>query len=316
MSVKKVLVIGELNVDILLNDIQGFPVMGKEIIANKMNTVLGSSSAIFASNLAALGIDVTFCGTIGADANAKLILKSLEKAGVHTKYVKQIDSESTGATIILNYGEDRANVTYTGAMNSLTYDMIPWNKIPDYDHVHISNFFIQKGIRPEINKIFKYLKYYGVTTSLDMQWDVEEKWDYDFKEGLKYVDIFLPNETEILKLTGAESLNGAIRKIQPYGGKLIVKRGSSGSLGVFDDHVVECDAFQIEPFVDAIGAGDSFNSGFILKFLEGAAMEECLEMGNKIGAINTTAPGGTKAFEDQEQLKLKLNSLRKDEIKG
>lgn len=309
MSAKKILVIGELNVDILLNHIQGFPEVGKEILASNMSTVLGSSSAIFASNLASLGATVSFCGTIGRDGNADIVLASLRKSQVDTQHIHIAPNENTGATIILNYNQDRANITYCGAINSLTPDLIPWRKIHEFDHVHISNFFIQKGIRVNIIEIFKRLKDYGVTTSLDMQWDVEEKWDFDYKRGLQFVDIFLPNEKEILRLTQSKTLKQAIGKIQPYEGNLIIKQGISGSIGIHKNKKVACPAYHLKPFVDAIGAGDSFNAGFILKFLEEAPLEECLKMGNMIGAISTTATGGTKAFENKESIRKRLSQL-------
>ncbi|AVR47119.1 carbohydrate kinase family protein [Christiangramia fulva] len=309
MSAKKILVIGELNVDILLNHILGFPEVGKEILASNMSTVLGSSSAIFASNLASLGAKVSFCGTIGQDAYADIVLASLRKSQVATQFIHTVSEENTGATIILNYNQDRANITYCGAMDSLTSDLIPWQKISEFDHIHISNFFIQKGIRDDIIEIFKRIKGYGVTTSLDMQWDVEEKWDFDYKRGLQFIDIFLPNEAEILKLTKSKTLQQAIGKIQPYDGYLVIKQGIKGSRGIHKNEEVVCPAYHLKPFVDAIGAGDSFNAGFILKFLEEASLEECLDMGNKIGAISTTATGGTKAFENKKSIEKRLSQL-------
>ena len=60
-----VIVIGELNVDLILNQIDAFPEIGKEKLADNMTLTLGSSSAIFASNLSALGMRVSFIGKIG-----------------------------------------------------------------------------------------------------------------------------------------------------------------------------------------------------------------------------------------------------------
>jgi len=78
MTKKKfdVIVVGELNVDLILNSIDSFPEMGKEKIAKNMNLTLGSSSAIFASNLSSLGAQVGFIGKIGNDAFGFFILFS------------------------------------------------------------------------------------------------------------------------------------------------------------------------------------------------------------------------------------------------
>ncbi|MGY5846136.1 carbohydrate kinase family protein [Salegentibacter sp. HM20] len=310
---KKILVIGELNVDILLNGIQGFPQMGKEILADTMKVVLGSSSAIFAANAAALGASVSFCGKVGQDDYGKLCVQSLTDMQVDTRYISISPKKNTGATLILNYEQDRANITYCGAMAEFIINDIPWDHIADFDHVHLSNFFVQEGIRDHIIPIFKKLKSCGVSTSLDIQWDVLERWDFDYKNCLAYVDFFLPNESELVALTGTETVEQAITEIKKYSKYLALKMGNEGSLGVHQQEFIKTEAFCPEKFVDAIGAGDSFNAGFITHFLETQNFKESLIRGNLMGAANTTATGGTQAFTDKNNLLQVLNKLKNAE---
>lgn len=103
-----ILAIGELNVDLILNNIDGEPEVGKEKFAGDMILTLGSSTAIFAANAAALGAKVGFVGMIGQDTLGNLIRESLEAKGVDTSMLIETDEHSSGATIVLNYGEDRA----------------------------------------------------------------------------------------------------------------------------------------------------------------------------------------------------------------
>jgi len=119
-----ILVVGELNVDLILNDIAGFPAMGKEILADEMALTLGSSSAIFASNISTLGASVAFLGKVGQDQFGDLVLDSLKRKNVNTQYIKRSTTAQTGATIVLNYSEDRAMVTHPGAMNELNMNDI------------------------------------------------------------------------------------------------------------------------------------------------------------------------------------------------
>lgn len=114
MSIKKiydVVVAGELNVDIILNQINKFPVIGKEVLADQMTITLGSSSAIFASNLSVLGTNVAFAGTLSRDHFGELIITCLRSKGVDTDHIVFTDERSTGATIALSFQEDRAMVT-------------------------------------------------------------------------------------------------------------------------------------------------------------------------------------------------------------
>ena len=82
-----VIVVGELNVDLILNSIDSFPEMGKEKIAKDMTLTLGSSSAIFASNLSSLGAKVAFVGKIGNDAFGNLVKESLQAKKVNTDFL-------------------------------------------------------------------------------------------------------------------------------------------------------------------------------------------------------------------------------------
>lgn len=313
-SHKKLLVVGELNIDLILNQIEGFPKIGTEITAGNMNFTLGSSSAIMASNCAALGVDTSFCGMLGEDDFGRFILQELKNKSVDTKLIKQTSQEKTGITVVMNYEQDRANVTYCGAMDILTVESIPWEQLEGFSHLHLSNFFLQKGIRKQVVEIFRRAKGIGLTTSLDMQWDPENKWDFDYKTCLPYVDIFLPNEAELKALTGITDVEKAISHLKPYLNILALKRGNEGGKVVSGDAEIEVPPFLNKTFADAIGAGDSFNAGFIEKYLEGGSLQECLENANLVGSLSTTAPGGTGAFSSLSEIQQKKEQIRQGQF--
>jgi len=299
-----ILVVGELNVDLILNRLPSLPEEGKEILAKEMTLTLGSSSAIFASNASTLGNKVAFIGKIGNDSFGDLVVDSLEKKKVNTQLIIKSSSEKTGATIVLNYGENRAMVTHPGAMETMTLADIHEDVMVKARHMHVSSIYLQPGIKNDIVKLFKKAKSLGLTTSLDMQWDPEEKWDIDVEKLLPLVDVFLPNETELLLLTKQTNLDDAISTIKPYINTLAVKMGSAGSRGVVGDKDILKAPYLNNKVVDAIGAGDSFNAGFITKFLTGEPLEECLRYGNLAGAVNTTAAGGTGAFGSLKEFRV------------
>lgn len=306
MPTKELLVIGELNVDLILNQIDGFPKIGTEILADRMNLTLGSSSAIMAANASAIGVDTYFCGLIGSDDFGSFIIKSLESKGVATDFIQKTTEHQSGITVVMNYGQDRANVTYCGAMEALTYSKIPWEDLKEFKHLHLSNFFIQKGIRRDIVNIFEMAKSLGLTTSLDLQWDPENRWDFDYKSCLKFVDVFMPNEAELKALTQSETLEKALEAIAPYANISAIKLGDQGSLAVFNGTQISATAYTNANPIDTIGAGDSFNSGFIKKFINGSSIEDCLKYGNLMGALSTTAAGGTAAFSSINSIKVTL----------
>lgn len=301
-----VIVIGELNVDLILNKIAQFPEMGKEIIADSMNLTLGSSSAIFASNLSTLGTSVAFIGKIGKDGFASVVLDSLNSKGVDTSNIIQSEKLNTGATIVLNYDQDRAMVTYPGAMEDLKLDDIDFEFLSTAKHLHFSSIFLQPGIRGSLPVIFKKAKSLGLTTSLDPQWDPTENWDVNLSELLPALDIFMPNKGEFLLLTATTSLEEGVNKIQNIAPQLtlVIKDGANGAYAWKAGQLIHQPAFLNENVVDCIGAGDSFNAGLIHAFLLGKSLKDCLRTGALTGAISTTRPGGTGAFKSLNELRI------------
>lgn len=314
MKRKKLLVVGELNIDLIINQINGFPKIGHEITAEEMDFTLGSSSAIMASNIAAMGTPTSFCGKIGTDRFGNFVLSELQKKNVETNFISKSSSHKTGITIVLNYEQDRANVTYCGAMEDLAIKDIPWNELKEYDHFHLSNYFLQKGIKSDIIEIFRKAKAAGLTTSLDLQVDPEDNWDFDYPEVLPYVDIFFPNISELLSLTGKDYLEAAISALEPYVNTLAIKMGTEGSLLISGEERIHMPPFLNQQFKDAIGAGDSFNAGFLHEYLQGSSWSTCLKNGNLMGSLNTTCVGGTTAFPSASEIALKKQQIENKEI--
>ena len=291
-----VIVIGELNVDIILSSIDSFPSIGKEILANNMSLTLGSSSAIFASNLSSLGTIVGFIGKVGDDNFTRVVMSSLENKKVDTSHIIKSTSLCTGATIVLNYDQDRANVTFPGAMNDLHIEDIDFAFLSSARHMHFSSSFMQPGIKNDITTLFRRAKELDLTTSLDTQWDPEEKWDLPLEELLPCVDVFLPNIKEFKFLTRSSSVEEGIRKIKDFAHCVVIKNGIHGAMAWDGKDLIYQQAFKNELVVDCIGAGDSFNAGFINDFINKEPLKKCLETGALTGAINTTMAGGTASI--------------------
>ena len=298
-----VLVVGELNVDIILDQIDGLPEVGKEKIAEELTVTLGSSSAIFASNLSTLGANVSFLGKIGTDNHAKIVKTSLEERGVKTNHIIETPDHKTGLTIVMNYDMDRANITYPGAMNYLVEPEITDNILQQAKHLHVSSVFMQLALKSDIVNLFKRAKAIGLTTSLDPQWDPSEKWELDLEVLLPLVDVFLPNAKEFQFITKTNSILSGLEKVKNFANIIAIKDGEHGAHLWKNQKMTSKSAFFNPKVADCIGAGDSFDAGFISKYINGENLSECLIFGNIAGAINTTKSGGTTAFESLEKFK-------------
>src|SRR5436853_7551683 len=116
-----VIVIGELNVDLVATGLTEPARMGAEIIATDFELTLGSASAIFACGMAKLGHPVTFISQVGRDDFGKFCLTALEAAQVPTANILRDQRVKTGVTISLSTRQERALVTYPGAIASFDF---------------------------------------------------------------------------------------------------------------------------------------------------------------------------------------------------
>mgnify|MGYP005848883281 CR=1 FL=1 len=297
-----ILVIGELNVDLILDSLEGVPAFETEQIAREMTLTMGSSSAIFAANTSSLGSSVIFSGMLGDDQFGRLILDTLEKKNVITDFITIDKKTKTGLTVAFSSGNERMMVTYPGAMEKFSFDDVSGHLFEKVRHLHISNIFLQREIKQDIYAIFEEAKRHNLTTSLDTQWDPDETWDLDLARLLPHLDFFLPNEKELMYLTNMKSVEKALNQLPETSCTVVVKRGKKGAILKTPDEQFSVDAFLNKQVADAIGAGDSFNAGFINAFLRGKTLRQCVVAGNLTGALSTTKQGGTAAIISYNQL--------------
>ncbi len=307
MATFDVSVIGELNLDLILSGLPPSPALEREHLAKDLSITLGSSSAIFAHNLASLGNKVGFSSSIGSDPFGEICLSRLAESGVDLSRVRRMPGKTTGLTVILPQGKQRYILTYPGTMFEMSEKDLDLDYIFSARHLHLSSYFLQKGLQPSLAEIFRKAKKAGLTTSLDTNDDPEDRWSSEIPSLLKYVDLLLPNEREACKLAQVDDAERAVDILSQKVRMVVVKRGSQGALArVSNEKYV-----AVPPVVEAadhVGAGDSFDAGFIHQFIRGASVQDCLAFGNIAGALSVTRPGGTEAFRDAQHREAFLRS--------
>jgi sugar/nucleoside kinase (ribokinase family) len=293
-----VTVVGELNLDLVLYGLPEVLAPGRELLAKNLALTLGSSSAIFAHNLSVLGTRVGFISRIGSDPLGQMAVDQLAAGGVDVCKVRRMEGATmTGLSVIIPVTPTRYILTYPGTMDEMCYDDLDLEYLADAKHFHLSSFFLHKALRARIPELFRRMKEAGLTTSLDTNDDPEDGWADDLFETLNYIDVFFPNEHEAKRIARTDDLDLAMAKLGEKVPLLAVKMGSSGAIVQRGSERICTSALQVD-FVDSIGAGDSFDAGFLHQYLQGAGIKTCLEYGNLAGAFSTTRPGGTEAFRD------------------
>jgi len=290
-------VVGERNLELIFYGLPGKLELEREYLAKDFTVTLGSSSAIFAHNFASLGNRVGFSSSMGNDPLGEIALRALSESGADVAGVRKFAGKLTGVTAILPSGSQRYILTYPGAMYEMTDRELDQSFVFSAKHLHLSSYFLQKGIRPQLIHIFRKAKEAGLTTSLDTNDDPEDRWSGDIQLLLKYVDILLPNERELCKLAQAKDVEQAAESLSQKVRILVVKRGSQGAMA----RVGKEKYMGFPPIVDVVdpvGAGDTFDAGFVHQFIRGAKIEDCLKFANCAGALSVTRAGGTEAFRD------------------
>ncbi|PYV93570.1 MAG: carbohydrate kinase [Acidobacteria bacterium] len=298
---KKVLVIGELNVDLIGTGLQTFPVLGREVMAQEMVLTLGSSSAILACGLARLGVPVTFISKVGRDDFGKYCLQALESKKIKTLNVIRDGKLRTGLTVSLNFRDDKAQVTYPGAIPHLYYKDISQKVFRQNDHLHISSFFLQDGLVSSFPQLFQDAKQMGMSTSMDPNCDNRNQWNSGIWKCLEFIDLLLLNEMEAINIAKAKSVNRALEIFAQKVPTVVIKLGSKGALAKSRGQVIQLPAFKIKP-ADSTGAGDSFDAGFLFSHLSGFDLRKSLTVANACGALSTQGLGGTATQADWDEI--------------
>jgi sugar/nucleoside kinase (ribokinase family) len=289
---RRILVVGELNADLVMSGLPSLPVLGQELIGTGFQMTMGSSSAITAARLATLGVPVDFAGQLGDDDLGRLVLRELRGFGVGTERIRILPDAHTDVTIALTYERDRALLTYPGLMSTFDGAAITPALLAGYTHLHVGSFFLQMGLQLALPRLFRLAHQAGLTTSLDPGWDPQEQWMQNPHLGptLRETDFFLPNEIEAAALDS--DLSALADRV---GGTLIVKRGADGALAIPAQGArepIHIAAVAVE-VVDTTGAGDAFNAGFIYAtIVGGAALPDALRFGVACGAQAVTQVGG------------------------
>lgn len=294
-----ILVAGEINPDLILaGDVQ--PEFGQvEKLVESTALTIGSSSAIFACGAARLGLKVAFIGVCGEDVFGRFMLDEMQKRDVDIENVIPIPGGSTGLSVILNSGVDRAILTHPGLIAALRAEDIPDDLLRQTRHLHVASYFLQIALQPGLPGLFRCARALGLTTSLDTNYDPSEKW-LGFDELLSVTNVFLPNEKEALSLSGQADVALAADRLGSRVDALAVKLGAAGALGVSESKTVRVVSIPVN-VVDTIGAGDSFDAGFIYGYLQKWELGKALRLACVCGALSTQKAGGTEAQPTLEE---------------
>lgn len=287
------LVIGEINPDLIVRGRDVVPMFGQaEKLVDEARLTIGSSSVITACGAARLGLHVAFVGLVGEDEFGRFMLKAMGERGIDISACVVDGTADTGLTVILSTPDDRAMLTYPGAIPLLRRDQIDERLFLQARHLHIGSYFLLDVLRPALPDLLHKAQEQGMTTSLDGNWDPSGKWD--LSAVLPHLDILFPNRNELQYITGEKEFFKGVNSLVAQVPTLAIKLGSLGGLARRGDNLAAAPALTVE-VKDTTGAGDSFNAGFLYGQLNDYTLEESLALACACGSLSTRSTGGTAA---------------------
>lgn len=292
-----VVVVGDCCPDIILTGRAVRPVFGQaETLVSGCTYALGGSGAIAACRLADLGLRVAFVSVIGDDLFGSSTREIVANHGVDVAAVKSVPGCSTGATVVLSEPGDRAMLTAPGTIELMTIADVPDDLVARSHHVHVSSFYLHHGLRPDLSKLLERARAGGASTSLDTNWDPAGRWD-GLTEVLTHLDILFVNAAEAARLTDDGDPLSASRRLSAQARLAVVKCGADPAFAASSGRAWVASPPHLD-VVDTIGAGDSFDAGFIAGWLPARSIPDGLAMACATGSLSTLGTGGTGGIID------------------
>ena len=304
-----VVVIGDANPDLLFRGGDVVPAFGQhEHIVEEARLMVGGSGAIMACGAARLGLRTAFLGLLGDDPFGRFMLDALHERDVDASVSRVDPDRPTGVTVVLSRGEDRAMLTALGTIDALRGDDVDLDLLADARHVHVSSYYLQEALQPDLPALFDKAHRAGATTSIDPNWDPSDRWNAGLLDLLWLTDVFLPNSAEARAITGIDDIDVATESLSERGTTLAVKFGQGGGLAKAGDELVHVEAVPVD-VVDTTGAGDSFDAGFLAGRLQGWPINRCLQLAVACGSLSTRAAGGIAAQPTMDEAVSAIDEL-------
>ncbi len=298
---RKALFVGDINVDVIMGGMVSAPEIDREILCSDFDVVMGSSAVICACALASLGGRAAFSGLAGRDEYGDFMMRGLRSFGIDTSRVQRTDKVKTGVTVNLIYRRTRSQVTYPGTIAAFDGAGVSPDVLRGVRHVHFAGPYQQEKFRPHIARLLRQARARGVSTSLDPQWDITERWER-MREWLPLLTWLFVNEDEARSISGAKTAEQACARLAGKTACPVVKAGKRGAWICLRGKPRLLPTYPAR-VKDTTGAGDSFAAGFLYATLnKGWPPEAAADFANAVGARCCQFTGGVAARSSERDI--------------
>ena len=245
-------------------------------------TVSGGSVANSIVGLSQLGNEAAFLGKINDDNLGQKYESGLEKEGVKYLYNKKKENLSTGSCLILiTPDSERTMCTFLGTAGKINDNDVNEIDIKNSELVFLEGYLWDEG---EPKKAFDKAINNSKKTAMSLSdlFCVERHKKHFLDLVKNRLDIIFANEQEITSLINAKSFEEVIYFSKEIKKNVIITRGERGSVSIYKEEVIECNAKTNLKIKDLTGAGDLFAAGYLHGIINNLTTREGLEKGTEL----------------------------------
>lgn len=269
---KKVLCIGGITADILINPLTRLPEAGTLCRTKSIRQTVGGCAANAAIDLARLGVPVAIACKVGRDAFGEAVVQEMKKNGVDTEGVSLTDTPTSASVVAVDKTGERSFIYAPGSTSELTRTDIPEKLLEENDIIFIASaLLLEKLDGKESAELLKKAREKKKYTVMDTVWDDTGRWMDRIRPAMPYLDLFMPSIDEARELSGCSDPDRIADVFFDEGVRsVIIKMGTQGAyICESREERYQVPAFREDYPVDTNGAGDSFCAGFLCGLARG-----------------------------------------------
>lgn len=291
-------IIGDLCVDVTMGPITGWPEVGTETIVDEHELRPGGSAGNSALAMGYIGSDCSLISLLGGNHFGHWLAGCFENSKNH---FSTCDTATTLSVCLTHSCSERTIFTTRGHLEEMTLEhaLLPLEpaKNPG-DTVLLTGVYLLPKLRQGYKTLLLKIREAGYEIAIDTGWPTGGWCTETRAEALAWLphcSHLLVNESEALGLADTKELVAAaelIRGHMPEESRLVIKQGSRGATGVDGSGMTRVSTGAVE-VRDSIGAGDTFNAGYLDAWLRGADLHDALKAGCTLAStVITRSPRG------------------------